>query len=250
MAPRDDELLIAYQLDQPLPPIRPGAVRRDWMEASPNGFAYRCLPLTMANGHGWEVLGQTGFEASWNGGAAPEDVAIRVTHPGAMPPASHFGSGILTFPIPVLLRTPPGIGLWVSGPPNAPKDGIAALSGLVETDWAPMTFTMNWRFTRPDQVVRFRPHEPICFFFPLSLGLAEAMRPESRALDTAPEEAAAYRAWQQGRDAFNAALKEAGSAAQRQGWQRHYHRGEAPDGRAAPSHRTRLRLRPFPAPPR
>ena len=36
----------------------------------------------------------------------------------------------------------------VTGPFNQPKDAIQPLTAIVETDWAPFTFTMNWKFTR------------------------------------------------------------------------------------------------------
>lgn len=228
-----------------MPPLRPATVRRDWMDGTPGRFAYRCLPLTVANGHGWEIQGETGFEAWWNGGDRKQDIAIRILKPGGVAPMSHFGSGILTFSIEVLLRTGPGIGLWVSGPPNAPKDGIAPLSGLVETDWAPMTFTMNWRFTRPNHVVRFAPGEPVCFFFPVDRHLAGRMRPETRPLAEDAALEAAHRQWRDSRRAFNAALAEPGSAAREQGWQRDYHRAPG-----IADHLTKPQLRPFPPPPR
>jgi len=38
------------------------------------------------------------------------------------------------------------------GPPNWPKDGVYPLSGLVETDWLPFPFTMNWQMTRAGSV--------------------------------------------------------------------------------------------------
>ena len=44
----------------------------------------------------------------------------------------------------------------VRGPTNSPKDGIAALDGIIETDWAHSTFTMNWRFTSMHGRVRDR----------------------------------------------------------------------------------------------
>jgi hypothetical protein len=236
--------LIAYRLDRPPPCIRPASVRRDWMDASPQGFAYRCLPLTIANGHGWEIPGDTDFEAWWNGGDQPGDIVLRTRQRGRMVPVSHFGAGVLTFHIDVLLRTEPGTGLWVSGPPNSPKDGIAPLSGVVETDWAPMTFTMNWRFTRPHQVVRFAVGEPVCFFFPLPRGIVPDTRPELRDLAEAPELQAAHADWCAARASFNSALKQPGSTARQQGWQRDYHRGRgAPEGA---DHRTKLQARPFP----
>lgn len=38
------------------PEIRQSRPRRDWMDASYKKHAYKCLPLSSANTHGWEVL--------------------------------------------------------------------------------------------------------------------------------------------------------------------------------------------------
>ena len=37
--------------------------RRDWMEATPNKYAYRCLPLTIVNQTGWIIRNPVGFTA-------------------------------------------------------------------------------------------------------------------------------------------------------------------------------------------
>ena len=242
-----DRRLIAYTLDRPLPPIQPAPVRRDWMDASPQGFAYRCLPLTMANSHGWVVLGQRSFDAVWNGGDQPNDIALKFLDEAGPAPVSHFGAGILTFHVDTLIRTPPGMNLWVSGPPNSLKDGIMPLSGLVETDWAPMTFTMNWRFTRPFHPVRFHAGEPVCFFFPVPRDIVSQMQPETVPLAQDAPLHAAHHGWRERRNGFNAGLKRPGSAEQAQGWQRHYHRGRAPVGDGAlHGHSTKAQARPFP----
>ena len=47
--------LIAHLIDGHQVDIRPAPVERDWMEATGNRFAYRCLPLNIANAYGWEV---------------------------------------------------------------------------------------------------------------------------------------------------------------------------------------------------
>ena len=62
---------------------------------------------------------------------------------------SHFSHGIITFHPGYLFRTPEGWSMWAGGAPNHVKDGIQPLAGLVETDWLPFPFTMNWVFTRP-----------------------------------------------------------------------------------------------------
>ena len=35
------------------------------MEATNQRYAYRCLPLNIANAYGWEVLCNAGFLAMW-----------------------------------------------------------------------------------------------------------------------------------------------------------------------------------------
>ena len=47
--------------------IKPASGKRDWMDASPEKFAYRCLPLVMANQSGWVLGCPLNFSAIWNG---------------------------------------------------------------------------------------------------------------------------------------------------------------------------------------
>lgn len=237
--------LICYTLHDQKPLIRPAPVERDWMDRSPEAFAYRCLPLDIANAHGWEVLCPAGFEAAWDGGTAADAITIAADAPPHLLPVSHFGSGVLTFHLHGLFRTEPAVQLWVAGSPNRIKDGIQPLAAVVETDWAPYTFTMNWRFTRPGRV-RFEQGEPFCFFFPLRIDLIEQVRPVFMPIEQDAATAAAYRAWVAARNGFNAALQEEGSAARAEKWQKGYFRGRMPDGAAGGAgHRTRLRLASF-----
>lgn len=48
--------LVAYTIDAHAIDIRPAPLERDWMDTSDRRFAYRCLPLNIANAHGWELL--------------------------------------------------------------------------------------------------------------------------------------------------------------------------------------------------
>src|ERR1700742_2011232 len=92
------------------PRIAPASPKRDWMTATPDSFAYRCLPLAIANAHGWEVLSPCAFEARWTGGLAANDVEIRVD-PGyadAQQPVAIFGHGTITFHLEGIFRTPEG----------------------------------------------------------------------------------------------------------------------------------------------
>lgn len=239
--------LTAYLIDGREVTLRPAPLERDWMDTTPQRFAYRCLPLNVANAYGWEILCPTGFKATWNGEQAIDAITIE-TEDGARAPArSHFGAGVLTFYVSCLFRTEPGYDLMVQGPVNRPKDAIAPLQGIVETDWAPYTFTMNWKFTQPEIEIEFEAGEPFCHIFPLRRGEIESFQPEFVPLSSDPDLQGEYREWSVSRRTFNRDLKESGSEAQAQGWQKHYYRARDPDGRPVgpANHRTRLRLPGF-----
>lgn len=230
------------------PRLRPASPRRDWMEETPERFAYRCLPLAIANAHGWEVLSPCGFEARWNGGKSVEAVEIRLDPgtPEHKAPVSLFGQGTVTFHIEGILRTPEGWNLWVGGSPNAAKDGIAPLGGVIETDWSPFTFTMNWRFTRPGHWVRFEENEPFCFLFPVPRRDLLEVEPKIRPIEEEPELKRQFQKWSRSRDEFQARMREEQPAAPADKWQKLYYRGVDSDGNpGAPDHNAKLRLQPF-----
>jgi hypothetical protein len=235
----------------PSPPrLIPGRPDRDWMDAFTARHPYRCLPLSMANTTGWELLCPFGFEAEWDGGLGAD--AIRFT-PDADATLfdhfaqSHFTHGIVTFHTGWLFRTPPGWALRASGVPNRFKHGLAALEGLVETDWLPYPFTMNWAFTAPGKV-RFEKDEPFCFIQPVEHRRIEAFEPVRTSLDDDADLARQYETWRETRTLFNNSMANGDPEAIKQAWQRYYFRGEYPD-QAEPrpeSHVNKRRLAPLP----
>jgi hypothetical protein len=226
------------------PRIRAASRRRVWMDETPESFAYRCLPLAIANAHGWEIGNAVGFSARWTGGRDVGDVEILLDDPerGAVDaPVSLFGQGTLTFHVAGLFRTEPGWNLWVSGPPNQAKDGIAPLSGVIETDWSPYSFTMNWRFTRPHHWVRFEPDEAIACFFPVPRHAIEETEASFRSIEDAPDLKTMFEAWSGSRDAFHRQMQEAPPRDPADKWQKLYYRGVRPDGQpGAPDHQAKL----------
>lgn len=240
--------LVCYKYEGWKPRIRPASPKRQWMEETTERYAYRCLPLAIANAHGWELLSPVGFEARWAGGIDMESIEIRMdpgyeTH---LRPVSLFGYGTLTFHVEGIFRTPPGWNLWVGGSPNNQKDGIQALGGVIEADWAPYTFTMNWRFTRPGHWVRFEENEPIAFLFPVERGRVEQFEPRIAALDDEPELKRQFEMWSKSRDAFKQWVLENNPPAPSDKWQKLYYRGLDAEGRPGTSdHQAKLRVRPF-----
>jgi Family of unknown function (DUF6065) len=239
--------LTGYVIDGHDLDIRPAPHDREWMEKTDQRYAYRCLPLNIANAHGWEILNPCGFTAVWDGGSRLQSIEVVADPRTTARAVSHFGHATLTFHVPCVFQTEPGYDLMVQGPINRPKDGIAPLSGVIETDWAPYTFTMNWIFTRPGLAVRFEQGEPFCHIFPVRSGELEGVEPRLRLLSQEPDLRTQFDAWTASRSQFIADLKIAGSKASSDKWQKSYLRGLDAEGRQGTTkrHRTRAKLRAF-----
>ncbi|MCG8589209.1 MAG: DUF6065 family protein [Proteobacteria bacterium] len=137
--------------------------------------------------------------------------------------SSHFGYGVVTFRPGRLFATSTGQNLWVKGPANEIVDGATPLEGIVETDWLPYTFTMNWKLTRPHHPVVFREGESFASILPYPREYIERFQTRSAPIASNPELEKGYEAWHGDRVAY----KELAAA------------GEAPAGRFRPSGRYR-----------
>jgi hypothetical protein len=211
--------------------LRPSTKARQWMDGTEKRYAYRCLPMTMANMYGWEITCRDAFEAIWDGGTQPG--ATRIFMDNKQPDwvaRSSVGYGIITIPLPALFRTEPGFDLMITGPFNAVKDGVAPLTGLLETDWSPYSFTMNWKITRPSHRVRFEKDEPIAVIFPVRRNGLAAFEPEIQSLDSDPALKEQWLAFTEKRKALFDQIADRSFKT----WQANYFRGEYPDGAKAP----------------
>jgi len=237
--------ITAYALtDHPLP-LRPAPVSREWMDRIPDRHAYRCLPLNIANSYGWEVDSPCSFEITWDGG--PNAFNLKARALDGFPhldqfALSHFAHGIVTFQLTYLFRTEPGWSLFATGPTNRPKDSIAPLSGVIETDWLPYPFTMNWRMTRAGAVT-FEKDEPVCMVFPVPADELPKVEVDVRNLADNRELAEQATAWRARRNDFMRRYNDREAATLKEAWQRFYFLGKLPDGSEAPeSHLNKLKL--------
>jgi hypothetical protein len=239
--------IFAYQTKEPEGfVIVPAPANRPWMDATNQQFAKRCLPMLIGNQAGWFILNGKTFRATWDGGSKADGIRLKFDGEEKCDIVrSHFGEGILTFTIPYLFRTPEGYNLLARGPANSPKDGISPLEGLVETDWSCATFTMNWKFTRPNHTVEFQVGEPICMIVPQKRGELETFVPEMKKLSDEPELNDGYQQWKFSRLAFQYSLKLMDTATVKRGWQKDYFQGRDTEGNSAARHQTKLNLRDF-----
>jgi len=235
--------LEAFRLRDSVPALVPCTRERTWMEAFPARHPYRCLPLTIANSHGWELLVPGAFEVEWNGGPLVSDLRIRTLDSFPDDPCfahfatSHFSRGIVTFDTGYLFRTPPGWNLLVTGALNEPRPDISALTGIVETDWLGYPFTMNWQMLRSG-TIRFEKNEVFCTVMPIPKNYLDRWEVAVHDLADDPVLAGELDRFRTSRLEFLARPNQNASEPSGEAWQRHYFMGRLPDGTVAASNHT------------
>ncbi len=227
--------------------IEPGGARRDWMGQTQSEAAYRCLPILIANQTGWIIRCPISFKVVWNGKRPALDSMQFEFGEGAEQAKgqilSNFGFGIVTFKMPWVFRTSEGFDLMVRGPTNYYKENVVPLDGLVESDWAPYSFTMNWKIIKPKTAIWFKKGEPICMLIPFAVATLEKFTARYDSFDNNPELLEEFLQWQSQRmDQTSQAIK-AGDDSKL--FRLDYVKGKHPDGTAARVHRTSLKLAEF-----
>lgn len=236
----------AFKIHDPAYELVPSSPLRDWMDAFPDRHPYRCLPLAIANAHGWDVLCPVSIDVTWNGGPDLKDLTIEALEP--MPgnqsidhyARSNFSRGILTLHTNYLFRTPPGWNILVSGPFNRPKQNAYALTGIIESDWLPYPFTMNWQIMSPG-TVRFEKGEPFCTVMPIPKNYIEGWDMVVHELADDPVIDAEQQTFRESRDSFMKKLNAGDDESMKKAWQRHYFVGRHPDGTRVEGHTNKLR---------
>ena len=239
--------LIAYKTSpENSQKLVPAARTREWMDETPGSFAYHCLPLVMANSLGWFLINDVACEMEWNG--SPEIDAIKIWADDDLTdlqkkalPISHFGSGVVTFHAGYIFRTEEKISLLTKGPANSPKHGIVPLEGVVETDWLPYPFTINWKMTLKNVRVRFERGEPIAQLIPYPADLIASIEPVEDSLESNPDLRAKFEDYRDKRARFNSGHEYRGNKRQK-----FYIRGQDSLGNQYPeNHLTDWKTRSF-----
>lgn len=140
--------------------------KRDWF----NQHFYFCLPLRMGNQYGFIVRSLMDILVRWDGEESPNGLSVW-TSPvtggrSQQIVSSHFGFGILTIQNRWTYRTPKGINLYVTQPPNFPMHGLHFMSAVIETDNLRRDFAFNIKVTEPGIDVFIPKGSPIGCFLP------------------------------------------------------------------------------------
>jgi hypothetical protein len=138
----------------------------------------KCLPFLIAGELGWDLILTQDYVVNWNGGNAPEDVAIKTEGPDSFV-FSNFGHGILTFKIPYLFELEENTFLWVKGPNNNPLSlDLYPTEGLVEADWFPSNFGIDYKILTKNKDILLKKDSAFCRLVPYPKNYIETFEPQ------------------------------------------------------------------------
>jgi len=145
------------------PEIKQSRFNRDWMDATYNKHAYQCLPLTVANVTGWELILQQDVLVQWDGGNTVPRI-LEGEKFDDRPIAIPSIIGMMSFTTGWAFNTEDGYSTWISGSPNYFVDGAVPLTASIPSYWWPDEFNMNWQITKVKEPVLFPKGMPIMHF--------------------------------------------------------------------------------------
>jgi hypothetical protein len=155
--------------------------KRDWFTPQ----FYQCLPLSIANMQGLAFNSPFSFEVFWNGGNTTDSISFNLYNDSGIQNfekmshvniSSHFGHGIFTFSLPIMLKTPPNVNLMTIAAPNYPLPGISPMSGAVETDNLSFSFTLNFKINIPNIVIKVKKGYPIMGIIPIPRNYCDSFK--------------------------------------------------------------------------
>ena len=156
--------LFLKKTHQTSPEINQSRFNREWMDNTYNKHAYQCLPMTVANVYGWEIVMEEDLVVQWDGGNTPPIILSgEITSSGRVQAISSI-IGMISINMGWVINTEDGYNTWVTGSPNYFVDGATPLTATLPSYWWPDESQMNWKITKIGEPVTFAAGTPFCFF--------------------------------------------------------------------------------------
>lgn len=145
-------------------------VQREWMDITDIRHAYKCFPVTLANGIGYSISFTEDIEFIWDGilDGKPDHIEILK----APEHSCHTGRGnaTISFNTEVMFRTDENLSMIGIVPPNYFIDGAVPFTSIISTSFYEYPFPAAWRVTRPNTKIVIPAGMPVTTVVPISLG--------------------------------------------------------------------------------
>lgn len=149
--------------------VRPGKVKKPFLDNTHDSHGYNCQPMTTINQHGWEFLLPQDVTIVWDGIHSTRGDNVKILEGEFLPNGQRLvdnstANGTITFDLNAVIQTHPDYYILLSGSPNYFVDGAVAMNALVRTDWYHHnSLQFCWKLTKANVPITFKKDTPFLF---------------------------------------------------------------------------------------
>ena len=148
--------------------IAPMSIKRDWMDNTSEGHAYRCFPVTQSNVVGWSIFSKEDIEFVWDGINDQTQDHIEIIK---APEGSYGGRGqsSISFNTGLVFRTEQNVSLFTINPVNYFNDDFETMSNMISTSFYDNPLPLAIKSKSPNKNVLIKSGTPLATIIPISL---------------------------------------------------------------------------------
>jgi hypothetical protein len=150
--------------------IDPMSIKRDWMDATSEGHAYRCFPVTQSNVVGWSIFCVEDIEFIWDGINDQTSDHVEVIK---APDGSYGGRGqsSISFNTGLVFRTEKDVSLFTINPVNYFSNDFETMSNLISTSFLDNPLPLAIKAKKSNEKIKIKAGTPIATIIPISLSV-------------------------------------------------------------------------------
>lgn len=148
--------------------IKPMPIKRDWMDNTSEGHAYRCFPVTQSNVVGWSLSSTKDIEFVWDGINDQSQDHIDII---SAPEGSYAGRGqsSISFNTGLIFRTDQNISMFTINPVNYFSDDFETMSSLITTSFYDNPLPLAIKAKSSNKKITIKAGTPLATIIPISL---------------------------------------------------------------------------------
>jgi hypothetical protein len=147
--------------------IQPMSIKRDWMDVTSEGHAYRCFPVTQSNVIGWSLSCVEDIEFIWNGinDQTPDTIEI------FSPIGSYTGRGqsSISLNTGLVFKTDKDVSIFTINPVNYFSNEFETMSSLMSTSFYDNPLPLAIKAKVSNKRVVIKAGTPVATIIPISL---------------------------------------------------------------------------------
>ena len=148
--------------------ISPMSIKRDWMDATSEGHAYRCFPVTQSNVIGWSLSCNQDIEFIWDGINDQTQDHVEIIK---APEGSYGGRGQSSVSVNtgLIFRTSEDISIFTINPVNYFSNDFETMSNLISTSFYDNPLPLAIKAKKAGEKIIIKASTPLATIIPISL---------------------------------------------------------------------------------